>query len=450
MTAEISALPPPPAIASQAIDATARSMPTDPRQGRAAPGAPAPSLPPGAAFPALLQAVRAVTAGSPAAFSAAGRATVNPSIPVAGDNALPAVAALPGLPKPDATAAPSASAGNATGEALPEGGTELPPAGLAEFLGAFLLTDRGAAANVAATQAQPASQSSTGTALPPPSPAGEPAAPVTPAQEVARLQSADAAAPVTDTVSNTAWADSTDARAAARDEPAVGDGVQREAAADAPAQRGIDLALPAEFRARLDALLNGTQRPSPVADFASGIANLAGPSPAATAQASATASSPLAATDMLFDALPVLEPLGDQDVLTQGLGERLLMMADKGLQSATLKLQPEHLGPMEIRIRVDDDGSAQVHFSAHHSQTRDALESTIPRLRELFAEQGLSLMQANVDSGRGSFAQRGFPGLPAWLQTEGRNPDADAGPSSTQELAWRLARRSEHRVDLLV
>jgi hypothetical protein len=153
---------------------------------------------------------------------------------------------------------------------------------------------------------------------------------------------------------------------------------------------------------------------------------------------------------MLLDALPVLEPLGDRDALAQGLGERLLLMADKGLQSATLKLQPEHLGPMEIRISVDDDGSAQVHFSAHQSQTRDALENAIPRLRELFAEQGLSLMQANVDSGRNSFAQRGFPVLPAWLQAQARNPEADAGATTTQELAWRLARRSEHRVDLLV
>lgn len=447
MTAELSALPPPPAIAPQAIDATARSLPAEPRPGHAAAGAPTPPPPPGAVFPALLQAVRASTAGSRAAFSASLGATVNPPVPAAGDNSLPAVPALPGLSSPDAAPLSAASTGTAAGETLPESGTELPPADLAELVGALLRTD---ASSVAATPAQPLPQSSAGGALPPPSPAGEPAVPVMPAQSIAQLQSADAAAPETDPANGTAWTDSTDARAAARDEPAVSDLLQRDPAADAPADLGMDLALPADFRARLDALLNGTQRPSPVTDFAAGAANLTGPSPAAPTQVTAAASSPPLATDMLLDALPVLDPLGDQDALSQGLGERLLLMADKGLQSATLKLQPEHLGPMEIRIRVDDDGSAQVHFSAHHSQTRDALESAIPRLRELFAEQGLSLMQANVDSGRNSFAQRGFPGLPAWLQEAARNPEADAGSTPTQELAWRLARRSEHRIDLLV
>lgn len=447
MTAELSTLPPPLAIAPQALDAAVRSLPAEPRQGRAAPGELAQPLLPGAAFPALFQAVRAVTASSRAAFSAALGATVNPAAPADGDNSPPAVAALPGLPRPDAATLPATSAGNAPGDALPEGGTDLPPADLAELVGALLRTDAG---NVASAPAQPVPQSSAGAALPAPSPAGQSAVPVTPARQVAMLQSADASASATDPADGTAWASDTDARSAAPDVPAVGKGMRRDPAADAPAERGMDLTLTAEFRARLDALLHGTQRPSPVTDTAAGAANLTGPSPAATPQGTAVAASSMAAPDMLLDALPVLEPLGDRDALAQGLGERLLLMADKGLQSATLKLQPEHLGPMEIRISVDDDGSAQVHFSAHQSQTRDALENAIPRLRELFAEQGLSLMQANVDSGRNSFAQRGFPVLPAWLQAQARNPEADAGATTTQELAWRLARRSEHRVDLLV
>ena len=41
-----------------------------------------------------------------------------------------------------------------------------------------------------------------------------------------------------------------------------------------------------------------------------------------------------------FDSLPALQPLSDSNAWSQGLGERLLLMADKGLQSATIKLQP--------------------------------------------------------------------------------------------------------------
>jgi hypothetical protein len=88
-----------------------------------------------------------------------------------------------------------------------------------------------------------------------------------------------------------------------------------------------------------------------------------------------------------------------------------------------------------------------VHFSAHHAQTREALEGAIPRLRELFADQGLSLTQANVDSGRSAFAQRDFQaGAPPW-----RGPDRDAPDLPTAAAtAWRMARPSERRLDVLV
>ena len=91
---------------------------------------------------------------------------------------------------------------------------------------------------------------------------------------------------------------------------------------------------------------------------------------------------------------------------------------------------------MQIRIQVDEDGTAQVMFSAHHAQTRDALESAIPRLRDMFAEQGLSLMQANVDSGRSTFAQRDFASsLATWRNWDGDEPDPAA--ATRHATAWR-------------
>lgn len=79
-----------------------------------------------------------------------------------------------------------------------------------------------------------------------------------------------------------------------------------------------------------------------------------------------------------------------------GLGQRLLMMAENGVEVARLRLTPAHLGPLEIHVNVEED-RAQVWFGAQHSQTRDALESALPRLREMFAEQGLELTQADVE-----------------------------------------------------
>jgi flagellar hook-length control protein FliK len=125
----------------------------------------------------------------------------------------------------------------------------------------------------------------------------------------------------------------------------------------------------------------------------------------------------------------------------------MLLMAERGLQSATIKLQPEHLGQMEIRIRINDDGAAHVNFSAQHAQTREALEGAIPRLRELFADQGLSLTQANVDSGRGAFSQRDFQAAaPGWRNSESEPTEAAAAA----DTRWQVIRPSERRLDVLV
>jgi flagellar hook-length control protein FliK len=77
------------------------------------------------------------------------------------------------------------------------------------------------------------------------------------------------------------------------------------------------------------------------------------------------------------------------------LGGKITWMANQGLQSASLQLSPEHLGPVDVRISVQD-GSATVSFNAMHADTRAALEQALPRLREMFATHGLTLTDASV------------------------------------------------------
>jgi len=77
------------------------------------------------------------------------------------------------------------------------------------------------------------------------------------------------------------------------------------------------------------------------------------------------------------------------------LGTRVVMMTESGNHTASLKLSPEHLGPLEINITVRDD-KASVWFGAAHADTRAAIETALPRLREMFESQGLSLADAGV------------------------------------------------------
>ncbi len=93
-------------------------------------------------------------------------------------------------------------------------------------------------------------------------------------------------------------------------------------------------------------------------------------------------------------ARPVNVPVGNEQWADE-IGSRMTMMVEQGKHTASLRLSPEHLGPLEVRITMNGD-QASVQFGAAHVDTRNALENALPRLREMFASQGLSLADANV------------------------------------------------------
>lgn len=92
--------------------------------------------------------------------------------------------------------------------------------------------------------------------------------------------------------------------------------------------------------------------------------------------------------------LPLQTPVGSH-AWGDELASRIATIATDGPQSASVRLSPEHLGPLHIRIAVRD-GDAAVTFGASHADTRAALEQSLPRLRELLAAQGLNLAEASV------------------------------------------------------
>ncbi len=85
-------------------------------------------------------------------------------------------------------------------------------------------------------------------------------------------------------------------------------------------------------------------------------------------------------------------------------------MSLHGQHEGSLNLTPEHLGPLEVRLSVNQ-GTANVWFGSQHADTRAALTEALPRLRELFADAGLQLGHAGVShetprQGRDSEASR--------------------------------------------
>ena len=96
---------------------------------------------------------------------------------------------------------------------------------------------------------------------------------------------------------------------------------------------------------------------------------------------------------MLNLATPVRDPGWNQ-----ALGERVVWLSRQGAQEAQIQLTPRHLGPIEVRIMMNDD-QANIVFTSQNPVTREALENAMPRLREMMADSGLNLVQSEVSQG---------------------------------------------------
>ena len=77
--------------------------------------------------------------------------------------------------------------------------------------------------------------------------------------------------------------------------------------------------------------------------------------------------------------------------------QRVVWVATNTQQIAHLHLNPPNLGPLEIRISLASD-QANAAFNSPHAAVRDAIEAALPRLREMLADNGLSLGNVNVSS----------------------------------------------------
>lgn len=81
----------------------------------------------------------------------------------------------------------------------------------------------------------------------------------------------------------------------------------------------------------------------------------------------------------------------------EDVGHQITWLADQGIGKAELVLTPPHLGRIEITLEIGGDlGNAQ--FVSANPQVREALEQAMPRLREMLAQGGISLGEANVSS----------------------------------------------------
>lgn len=78
------------------------------------------------------------------------------------------------------------------------------------------------------------------------------------------------------------------------------------------------------------------------------------------------------------------------------LGQRLMYVINQQVAQAQIQLNPAHLGPIRLMINFDRDQTVQIQMQAQHSQTRDAMEQALPRLRDMLTDAGIKFDQLQV------------------------------------------------------
>jgi flagellar hook-length control protein FliK len=106
------------------------------------------------------------------------------------------------------------------------------------------------------------------------------------------------------------------------------------------------------------------------------------------------------------------------------LGAQLRTWLKDGIEHARLELHPRELGPIDVRIALQD-GRASVSLGADLASTREALNAALPQLQAQLADLGLQVATAAV-----SDSPRAESGAPFAADNQARGGDANGNSRS--------------------
>lgn len=173
----------------------------------------------------------------------------------------------------------------------------------------------------------------------------------------------------------------------------------------------------------LPAMAAGGEASVPALVLAGAEANAAAlpePSPAATPFALHLAPAPGHGNTAGATAVPLSAPPDAPVPQLQGegfaddIGTHVQWLAGQKIGHAHIRIAPQELGPVEVRLQLDGD-RVRADFTSAQPEVRQALESSLPRLREMLGQQGFELAHAGVGQqshspGNGSGQSRTGPG----------------------------------------
>jgi len=119
---------------------------------------------------------------------------------------------------------------------------------------------------------------------------------------------------------------------------------------------------------------------------------------------------------------------------SKDLGNQIIWMNSKELSTAEIKMNPEHLGPISVRIDLTQD-QASVEFTAQHAAVKEALEASIPKLREMLGTQQLNLTNVTISQSTTSDQGQSQSPYQSFSRTPERQEQGTEGVAGLSEEA---------------
>ncbi|MBA6354518.1 MULTISPECIES: flagellar hook-length control protein FliK [unclassified Colwellia] len=81
---------------------------------------------------------------------------------------------------------------------------------------------------------------------------------------------------------------------------------------------------------------------------------------------------------------------------TGALNDKVMVMMNQKLQQVEIRLDPQELGNVNVKINLQNE-QAVVNFTVQNQQAKEAFDQNLGRLKEMLAESGVNVGDANVE-----------------------------------------------------
>ncbi len=83
---------------------------------------------------------------------------------------------------------------------------------------------------------------------------------------------------------------------------------------------------------------------------------------------------------------------------TEAFNQRVIFMGHNNINSASISINPEHLGPIQVQLQMNANQQTSIHFVVNNPDVRQIINDSIQQLGAIFDQSGIQLGQTSVSS----------------------------------------------------